>query len=86
MAGAAAFTLVAVALGASEWRRRAQPLAVVVVADASVRAAPHGAATATSHIAGGGAVLIGRRYGRWVEVHRADGVAGWLRDVEVVPL
>lgn len=86
MAGAAAFTLVAVAFGATEWRRRARPLAVVVVADASVRAAPHGAATATSHIAGGGAVLLGRRYGRWVEVHRADGVAGWLRDVEVVPL
>lgn len=86
IAGAAACTVAAGLLGAAEWRRRAQPVAVVVVADASVRAAPHGTATPTGNVAGGAAVLLGRRYGRWVEVHRGDGVAGWLRDIEVVPL
>jgi hypothetical protein len=86
MAGAAALTLTAGLLGAGEWRRRAQPVAVVVVADATVRAAPHGTAIPTGNLAGGAAVILARRYGRWVEVHRGDGVAGWLRDVEVVRL
>jgi hypothetical protein len=84
--GAALLTVVMVGLGTAEWRRRARPVAVVVVADASVRSAPHSAAGSTSHVAAGAAVLVGRRYGRWLEVRRPDGLAGWLRDVEVVPL
>jgi hypothetical protein len=76
----------ALALGGAEWRRRARPMAVVVVADATVRSAPHGTATPTGNLAGGAAVLLGPRYGRWVEVRRGDGVAGWLRDVDVVRL
>lgn len=86
MAAAAVVTIVATAFGAVEWRRRAQPVAVVVATDANVRAAPHGAAASTGHVASGAAVLFGRRYGRWIEVRRADGLNGWLRDVDVVPL
>jgi hypothetical protein len=86
LGGAAVVTIAAGLLGAAEWRRRAQPVAVVVVADASVRAAPHGAAIPTGHVTGGAAVVVGRRYGRWLEVRRADGLAGWLRDSDAVPL
>jgi hypothetical protein len=67
-----------------EWRRGARPVAVVVRPAAPVRAAPHGSATATTTLEAGAAVLAGRRYGRWVEVRRADGVRGWLLDVDLV--
>ncbi len=73
-------------LGVTELRRRMLPVAVVVVTDASVRSAPHGAAAPTGQVAAGAAVLMGQRYGRWVQVRRADGVAGWVRDVEIVAL
>lgn len=73
-------------LGGAELQRRRQPVGVVITGDARVRSAPHGAASTTSHLTAGAAVLLGQRYGRWVEVHRADGVAGWVRDVEVAPL
>jgi hypothetical protein len=81
----------AVALGAAvagvvEWRRRARPLAVVVAGEAPVRAAPYGAASAAATLRAGAAVLIGRRYGRWVEVRRVDGVRGWVLALEVAPL
>ena len=83
---ALALVVTAGVLGAAELRRRSLPVAVVVVADAVVRSAPHGAAAPTNHIAGGAALLTGPHYGRWVQVRRADGVAGWVRDVEIVPL
>jgi hypothetical protein len=73
-------------LGADEWRRRARPVAVVVTADAGVREAPHGAAVASRKLAAGAAVIVERRYGRWVEVRRADGIQGWMRDTDVVEL
>jgi hypothetical protein len=80
--GLVAFT----AAGAAtlEWRRGARPVAVVVRPATPVRAAPHGSASATTTLEAGAAVLAGRRYGRWVEVRRADGVRGWLLDADVV--
>jgi len=29
---------------------------------------------------------VGRRYGRWVEVRRSDGVRGWVLAAQVVPI
>jgi hypothetical protein len=29
---------------------------------------------------------VGRRYGRWLEVRRPDGMRGWVLASEVVPL
>jgi hypothetical protein len=83
--------LAAVALGAAvgatgEWRRRARPVAVVVAAEAPVRAAPYGAASAAAAVQAGGALLAGRRYGPWVEVRRPDGVRGWVLVRELSPL
>jgi hypothetical protein len=31
----------------------------------------------------GAALLVERRYGAWLEVHRADGVRGWVLAAEV---
>jgi hypothetical protein len=73
-------------LGAAEWRRRAQPVAVVVAGDVPVRAAPYGGAGAAATMHAGAALLVGRRYGRWLEVRRPDGVRGWLLAAEVVQL
>jgi hypothetical protein len=69
-----------------EWRRRHQPVVVVVATDAGVRDAPHGAAAVSGKLGVGSAVLAERRYGKWVEVRRSDGIHGWMRDVDVVPL
>ena len=74
----------AAAAATREWRRGARPVAVVVGPGTPVRAAPHGAAAASTTLEAGAAVLAGRRYGRWVEVRRADGVRGWLLDAELV--
>ena len=83
-------TLAAVAcgaglFGATEWRRRTRPVAVVVT-DAPVRTAPYGGASAAATVRSGGALLVGRRYGPWLEVRRADGVRGWVLATEMVPL
>jgi len=84
-----AFSAVAVgatALGIAEWQRRERPVAVVVATEAPVRAAPYGGAGAAATVPAGAAVLMGRRYGRWVEVRRSDGVRGWVLAIQVVPL
>ncbi|OLC07058.1 MAG: hypothetical protein AUH42_04290 [Gemmatimonadetes bacterium 13_1_40CM_70_11] len=83
--GLGALALAAVLLGATEWRRRARPVAVVVAAS-PVRVAPYGAASAASTVDAGAALLVEDRYGRWLEVRRADGVHGWLLATEVVRL
>ncbi|HXV90733.1 MAG TPA: BatD family protein [Gemmatimonadales bacterium] len=74
----------AAAAATVEWRRRVRPVAVVVHPATPVRAAPHGSATASTTLEAGAAVLAGRRYGRWVEVARSDGVRGWLLDADLV--
>jgi hypothetical protein len=82
----AVVALSASALGVAEGRRRDRPLAVVVAGDAPVRAAPYGGASAAATVHAGAALLVGRRYGRWLEVRRPDGVRGWVLAGEVVPL
>jgi tetratricopeptide (TPR) repeat protein len=81
----------AIAIGASlfgalEWRRRDQPVAVVIADAAPVRAAPYGGASATATVQAGGALLVGRGYGPWVEVHRVDGIHGWVLGEEIAGL
>jgi len=82
----ALFGAVAIAaslLGALEWRRRDQPIAVVIADVAPVRAAPYGGASAAATVQAGGALLVGRGYGPWVEVHRSDGIHGWVLGGEI---
>ena len=76
----------AAALGAAEQRRRARTLAVVIASDVPVRAAPYGGASAASTVHAGAALIVGQRYGRWVEVRRPDGVRGWVLAGEIVQL
>jgi len=76
----------AAGLGVTEMLRREQPLAVVVVDAAPVRNAPYGGASAAATVPAGGALLVGRRYGPWREVHRGDGIHGWVLDSEIAGL
>lgn len=83
------FTGVAIAagvMGAREWRRRDRPVVVVTADAAPVRAAPYGGASAAATIPAGGALLKGRSYGPWLEVHRMDGIHGWVLEGEVAGL
>ncbi len=76
----------AAGLGGAEWQRRGREIAIVVASDAPVRAAPYGGASAAATVHAGAALIVGRRYGRWVEVRRPDGVRGWVLAGEIVPL
>ncbi len=82
--GAVAIT--ASILGGLEWQRRDQPLAVVIADAAPVRTAPYGGASAAATVQAGGALLVGRGYGPWVEVRRADGIHGWVLGGEIAGL
>jgi hypothetical protein len=82
----AAVALGASILGALEWRRRDRPVAVVIADAAPVRAAPYGGASAAATVQAGGALLVGRGYGPWVEVHRSDGIHGWVLGLEIAGL
>jgi hypothetical protein len=73
-------------LGGIEWRRRDRPLVVVIAQTAPVRAAPYGGASAAATIPAGGALLAGRSYGPWREVHRKDGIHGWVLGAEIAGL
>jgi len=73
-------------MGALEWRRRARPVVVVTADAAPVRAAPYGGASAATTIPAGGALLTGRTYGPWLEVHRKDGIHGWVLGGEIAGL
>jgi SH3 domain-containing protein/oxygen tolerance protein BatD len=81
-----AVALGATAFGATERRRQERALAVVVAAEVPVRAAPYGGASAAATVHAGAALVLGRRYGRWVEVRRPDGMRGWVLAGEIVPL
>jgi hypothetical protein len=81
-----AVTAGAALLGAMEWRRHDQPVAVVIAESAPVRAAPYGGASAAATIPAGGAMLVGRSYGPWREVHRQDGIHGWVLGGEIAGL
>ena len=73
-------------LGILEWRRRDRPVVVVTADTAPVRAAPYGGASAATSIPAGGAMLTGRSYGPWREVHRKDGIHGWVLGGEIAGL
>jgi hypothetical protein len=73
-------------LGAIEWGRRERPVVVVIADAAPVRAAPYGGASAAATVSAGGALLAGRSYGPWREVHRQDGIHGWVLSGEVAGL
>jgi hypothetical protein len=73
-------------LGMLEWRRRDQPVVVVTGESAPVRAAPYGGASAATTIPAGAALLGGRSYGPWREVHRKDGIHGWVLEGEITGL
>jgi hypothetical protein len=81
-----AVALGATAFGITERQRRERSLAVVVAGEVPVRTAPYGSATAAATVRAGAALLVGRRYGRWVEVRRPDGMRGWVLAGEIVPL
>jgi len=81
-----ALVLTSAVAGSVEWHRVHRPVAVVRRHATAVRAAPHGSASATGTVDAGAAVLTGRRYGRWIEVRRDDGLRGWVRDTEIVRL
>src|SRR6266516_3644675 len=81
-----AVAVVAAGLGATEWQRRNQPVAVVTADAAPVRAAPYGAASAATTLLPGGALLVGRSYGPWREVSRKDGIHGWVLAEEIIGL
>ena len=84
----AAIAVTASILGAAEWWRRDQPVAVVIAdgGGAAVRAAPYGGASAPATIPAGGALLVDRNYGSWTEVHRQDGIHGWVLGEEIAGL
>lgn len=82
----AVVAVTAALLGAIEWQRRSRPIAVVIAGAVPVRAAPYGAASAAATLQAGGALLVGRSYGPWREVHRTDGIQGWVLGEEIAPL
>jgi hypothetical protein len=82
----AAVAVTAGAMGAVEWWRRDRPVVVVTAESAPVRAAPYGGASAAATIPAGGALLAGRSYGLWREVHRKDGIHGWVLEGEIAGL
>src|SRR2546430_56374 len=73
----------AAGLAAREGGRRGRARAVVLNAATPVRVAPYGGASPASMVEAGAALLVDRRYGAWLEVHRADGVGGWVLAAEV---
>jgi oxygen tolerance protein BatD len=81
--GLALATAGAAGLAAREGLRRARPLAIVLNAATPVRVAPYGGASPASMVDAGAALLVERRHGAWLEVHRADGVRGWVLAAEV---
>lgn len=71
-------------LVAAAWLSRARPLAIVLAPGTPVRVAPYGSASAATSVGAGAALLVERTHGAWLEVHRGDGIEGWLLASEVV--
>jgi hypothetical protein len=71
-------------LVAAAWLSRARPLAIVLAPGTPVRVAPYGSASAATSVGAGAALLVERTHGAWLEVHRSDGIEGWLLASEVV--
>ena len=75
-----------IGLATREALRRGQPVAIVVHGATSVRVAPYGSASAAATVEAGAALLVDRSFGGWIEVHRQDGVRGWVLATEVTRL
>ena len=73
-------------LAVREALRRGRPVAIVVHPATSVRVAPYGSASAAATVEAGAALLVDRAFGGWLEVHRQDGVRGWVLATEVTRL
>lgn len=82
----AVLTAGVIGLAAREALRRGRPVAVVVHPATSVRVAPYGSASAAATVEAGAALLVDRSFGGWLEVHRQDGVRGWVLATEVTRL
>ena len=82
----ALLTAAVVGLAAREALRRGRPVAIVVHPATSVRVAAYGSASAAATVEAGAALLVDRAFGGWLEVHRQDGVRGWVLATEVTRL
>jgi len=82
----AVLTAGVIGLAAREAVRRGRPVAVVVHPATSVRVAPYGSASAAATVEAGAALQVDRSFGGWLEVHRQDGVRGWVLATEVTRL
>jgi len=86
LATVALATAATAGLAVREALRRGQPVAIVVHPATSVRVAPYGSASAAATVEAGAALLVDRALGGWLEVHRQDGVRGWVLAAEVTRL
>ena len=86
LASVALLTAAVMGLAVREALRRGRPVAIVVHPATSVRVAPYGSASAAATVEAGAALLVDRAFGGWLEVHRQDGVRGWVLATEVTRL
>jgi hypothetical protein len=80
--------LTAVVLGGFEQRHDDRPLVVIASARTPVRAAPYGPSSASLVLEPGAAAEVVDTFagGRWLRIHRGDGVNGWVLASQVVRL
>jgi len=86
LASVVLLTAAGMGLSVREALRRGRPVAIVVHPATSVRVAPYGSASAAATVEAGAALLVDRAFGGWLEVHRQDGVRGWVLATEVTRL
>jgi hypothetical protein len=75
-------------LGGFEQRRDDRPLVVIASPRTPVRAAPYGPSSASLVLEPGAAAELVDTFagGRWLRIHRGDGVNGWVLASQVVRL
>jgi hypothetical protein len=80
--------LTAAVLGGFEQRRDDRPLVVIASPRTPVRAAPYGPSSASLVLEPGAAAEMVDTFagGRWLRIHRGDGVNGWVLASQVVRL
>jgi hypothetical protein len=80
--------LTAAVLGGFEQRRDDRPLVVIASPRTPVRAAPYGPSSASLVLEPGAAAELVDTFagGRWLRIHRGDGVNGWVLASQVVRL
>ena len=80
--------LTAAVLGGFEQRHDDRPLVVIATPRTPVRAAPYGPSSASLVLEPGAAAEVVDTFagGRWLRIHRSDGVNGWVLASQVVRL